>query len=54
MKKALPTRSYFRNTKTGMQLVVPAKHTIAKTIKRQQNEKIKSDTEKPEAKPESR
>lgn len=38
-------RSYIRNTKNGKQLIVPAKQTIAKTIKKQ-NEKNKAVPEK--------
>lgn len=48
-------KSYFRTTKDGVQLIVPAKHTFAKTMRKQQNEKNKTIAqEKPEAKPESR
>lgn len=42
----IPIRSYFRKTKTGTQLVVPAKNTIAKTKKRLTNEKEQTKNDK--------
>ena len=51
----LPKKSYYRTTKSGLQLVVPAKHTIAKLV-RKQNEKNKQTNAEKEtsAEPESR
>lgn len=43
MKSAQPRKSYIRNTKYGKQLIVPAKHTVAKTAKRRQYEKEQTD-----------
>lgn len=40
-----PKRSYIRNTKNGKQLIVPAKQTIAKSV-RKQNEQSKETVEK--------
>lgn len=39
MKNVLPKRPYLRNTKSGVQLIVPSKHTPAKTLKKRMNEK---------------
>lgn len=45
MKNVLPKRPYLRNTKSGVQLIVPSKHTPAKTLKKRMNEKEKVGSE---------
>lgn len=45
MKNVLPKRPYLRKTKSGVQLIVPSKHTPAKTLKKRINEeKVGSET----------